>query len=212
MPLALPGALRDQLVSLYNKLASEGKLVGEQAIRDHQARFRERFGPEVLAALDGEALLETMHNHSNRDSLVYWLEFKNDDEFRTDYFGGIGGGSALNYKIYRRKETGAWITGTPQNQKSITVDEAIAIARRHRDQLIRASRAVAELPPRASDEEYLALQQRLDEVAPDVSDTAWGHKYLSLLYPDKLDDFHNPVWQRFYLVKLLQEPPPHPGR
>ncbi|MEW6546393.1 MAG: AAA family ATPase [Bacillota bacterium] len=212
MSLPVPEAVRDQLVSVYNKLASEGKLVGEQVIRENQARFRERFGPEVLAGLDGEALLETMHHHSNHDSLVYWLESKNDDEFRTDYFGGIGGGSAFNYKIYRQKETGAWITGTPQHPKSITVEEAIVIARRHRDQLIQASRALAELPPGASDEQYLALQHRLDEVAPDVSDTAWGHKYLSLLYPDKLDHFHSELWQRFYLVKLLQEPPHHRGR
>lgn len=212
MLFEIPEAIREQLVSIYNRLASQGKLLGEQAIREQQARFRERFGPEMLAGLDGEVLLESMHNHSNRDSLVYWLEFKNDDEFRTDYFGGIGGGSALNYKIYRRKETGAWMTGSPQHPKPISVDEAIAIARRHRDQLIQASRAVAELQAGASDEEYLALQHRLQEVAPDVSDTAWGHKYLTILHPDKLDDFHNPLWQRFYLIKLLQEPPPYPGR
>ncbi|MDI6893791.1 MAG: AAA family ATPase [Bacillota bacterium] len=212
MAVPVPEDLREQLVAVHNELRSEGKVIGEQAIREYQARFRERFGPEALVALDGKDLLDTMHNHSTRDSLVYWLEFKNDDEFRTDCFGGIGGGSALNYKIYRRKETGEWITGSPQHQKPITVDEAILIARRHRDQLIQASRALAELPPGASDEQYLALQHRLAAVAPDVSDTAWGHKYLSLLYPDKLDDFHSELWQRFYLVKLLQEPPPHGGR
>lgn len=212
MPVHIPETLKHQLVSLYDKLASEGRLLGEQAVRQQQARFRERFGPEVLAALDGEALLETMHDHSNTNSLVYWLEFKNDDEFRTDYFGGIGGGSALKFGIYRRKETGTWMTGSPQHQTPITVEEAIAIARRHRDQLIQASRAVAELPEGASDEEYLTLQQRLDEVAPDVANTAWCHKYLSLLHPTKLDDFHSPDWQRYYLVKLLQDLPPYPGR
>ncbi len=212
MSFQVPEAVRDRLVSLYDKLASEGKLLGEKAIREQQARFRERFGSEVLARLDGEELLETMHNHSNHDSLVYWLEFKNDDEFRTYYFGGIGGGSAFNYKIYRQKGTGVWIAGSPQRPKRLTLREAIAVARRHRDQLVEASRALAELSPSASDEEYLKLQQYLNEAAPDVSDTAWGHKYLSLLHPEKLDDFHNPHWQRFYLVKLLQEPPPHQGR
>ncbi len=33
-----------------------------------------------------------------------------------------------------------------------------------------------------------------------------------MLHPDKLDDFHNPDYQRFYLIKLLQEPPQGGGR
>jgi 5-methylcytosine-specific restriction protein B len=49
-------------------------------------------------------------------------------------------------------------------------------------------------------------------VAPDVSRAAWGHKYFSLLYPDKLDDYHNPDYQRFHLIKLLQVPPAGEGR
>ena len=53
-----------------------------------------------LNGIDGKVLLEAMHNHSNNDSLVYWLEFKNDDEFPTPKFGGIAGGSALALKKY----------------------------------------------------------------------------------------------------------------
>ena len=52
----------------------------------------------------------------------------------------------------------------------------------------------------------------MDQHAPDVSNTAWGHKYFSLLFPDKLDDYHNPNYQRFYLIKLLQKPPEEDGR
>ena len=71
--------------------------------------FRSRFGPDVLAKLDGEELLETMHAHGNKDSLVYWLEFKNDEEFPA-HFGSISGGSAFKFGIFRRKETGTWVT------------------------------------------------------------------------------------------------------
>jgi len=42
-----------------------------------------------------------MHDHGNRDSLVYWLEFKDDEEFPAS-FGSIAGGSALKFGIYRR--------------------------------------------------------------------------------------------------------------
>lgn len=41
------------------------------------ARFRARFGPEVLAGLDGQYLLLKMHGRGDaRDSLAYRLEFK----------------------------------------------------------------------------------------------------------------------------------------
>ena len=61
--------------------------------------FRDRFGPAVLRELDGEALLQLMHGRESTDSkcLAYWLEFKNDDEFAGNRFGGIRGGSALKF-------------------------------------------------------------------------------------------------------------------
>ena len=51
------------------------------------------------------------------------------------------------------------------------------------------------------------LRTDLLEVAPSVSDLAWGHKYFSLLSPERLDDYHNADYQRFHLVKMLQVPP-----
>jgi 5-methylcytosine-specific restriction protein B len=80
----------------------------------YYATFRERFGPQRLTNLDGEELLTTMHAHGNRDSMVYWLEFKNDDEFPTASFGSIAGGSAFKFGIFQRKETGEWVTGSSQ--------------------------------------------------------------------------------------------------
>jgi 5-methylcytosine-specific restriction protein B len=52
----------------------------------------------------------------------------------------------------------------------------------------------------------------MSRIAAEVSDLAWGHKYFSLLYPEKLDDFHNSDYQRFHLIKLLQVPPQDDGR
>lgn len=60
--------------------------------------------------------------------------------------------------------------------------------------------------------DYKELQDQMERIAPEVSETAWGHKYFSLLYPDKLDDYHNPDYQRFHLVKLLQRPTDGHGR
>jgi 5-methylcytosine-specific restriction protein B len=203
--------LAKELTDLYKNLDTEGKLPSRQQLEQYYATFRRRFGPDVLSSLDGESLLETMHGSANPNSLNYWLEFKNDEEFPA-FFGSIAGGSALKFGIYRRKETGTWMTGRPQNQREISVEEAVGIARKHREQLIRGWELLNRLPENAADEEYRSLQEQMDNAAPDVSPTSWGHKYFSLLFPEKLDDYHAEGFQRFNLIKLLQLPPQGDGR
>ncbi len=187
-----------------------GELLSLPRLDECYSLFRTRFGPDVLCGLDGELLLNTMHAHG-RDSLVYWLEFKNDEELPAK-FGSIAGGSAHKFGIYRRKDTGVWMTGSPRKQEELSVNDAIAIAREHRDQLVAGVDALSGLPRQATDAEYLSLQREMDSKAPYVSSTAWGHKYFSLLFPDKLDDYHVEEYQRFHLVKLLERPPEDGGR
>jgi 5-methylcytosine-specific restriction protein B len=201
-----------ELRTLEKSLEEDGKLPPARQLQHYYDAFRQRFGPEALRALDGEALLETMHNHGNRNSLVYWIEFKDDEEFPA-LFGSIAGGSSFKFGVYKRRETGAWaVQGPDRSPKEIDVGTAIEIARRHRDQLLLASEAVGRLPARAGDEEYARLQVELERVAPNVHDTAWGHKYLALIHPDRLDDFHSPEYQRYNLMRVLQVPPAGEGR
>lgn len=210
--MTLPEKLIQKIRKTHDKLDSQGDITSKSQLNKFYDTFRKRFGPEKLNSIDGELLLETMHNHSNFDSLVYWLEFKNDDEFPGPKFGSIGGGSALKFGIYKRKETGAWMTGAPQNQREIDIDEAIDFARKHRAQLTKGTEILENFPANASDSDYKQLQKKMDQQVPDVSNTAWGHKYFSILYMYKLDDFHNPAYQRFHLRKLLQMPPQEEGR
>jgi hypothetical protein len=140
MEMVLDDRITQKIRKTQEELTSQGSLPTRTQLEEYYGRFRERFGSRRLEALDGEVLLETMHDHGNRDSLVYWLEFKNDEEFPAR-FGSIAGGSALKFGIYRRKETGAWLTGSPQHQQELSIQEAIQIARRHWDQFI--ERAVA---------------------------------------------------------------------
>ena len=142
---------------------------------------------------------------------MYWLEFKDDDELPA-IFGSIAGGSALKFGLYRRKETGAWMTGAPTAQRELSTADAVQIARTHRDQLLAADQVLTRFPIDSDDAGYLALQHDLARVAPTVQDSAWGHKYLSLLHPDKLDDYHASAYQRFHLIKMLQRPPDADGR
>ena len=89
--LSIDTRVLQELKEAYQKLESEGKLPSRQLLATYYAAFRNKFGPEKLASLDGEVLLETMHSHGTRDSLVYWLEFKNDAEFPA-IAGSIAGG------------------------------------------------------------------------------------------------------------------------
>lgn len=209
--MTLHPKLKDELTHLHQAMLTDGQIPSREQLHRYYATFRDHFSPERLSRLDGHELLTTMHAHGNRESLVYWLEFKNDDEF-PGIFGSISGGSALKFGIYQRKEDGAWMTGSPQNQIELTTDEAVAIARRHREQLLHGVDLLQQFPERGDDAAYLELQKQMNAEAPDVCDTAWGHKYFSLLFPDRLDDYHVANYQRFHLVKLLQTLPEGDGR
>lgn len=113
--MALSPQLREQLQANYQRLTDQGALSSASALQTAYTLFRARFGPDVLSNLDGEDLLNTMQRHGSQDSLVYWLEFKNDDELPA-VFGSIAGGSALKFGLYNRRETGEWMTGSSQQQ------------------------------------------------------------------------------------------------
>jgi len=203
--------IKKNLLAIHDDLSRSGELYSKDTLDGYYSTFRQRFGPEILSQLDGVDLLETMHLHGNKDSLVYWLEFKNDEEL-PDIFGGIGGGSALKFGIYCSKETGKWMAGHPRKQKVLSQDEAVAIAQKHRDQFIKGCDILNRMPQNPTEKHYEELQKKLEDVAPDISNTAWGHKYFSLIYPDKLDDFHNANYQNYQMIKMLQLPPKLSGR
>jgi 5-methylcytosine-specific restriction protein B len=209
--ITLDRRIQESLVTAHDAIVGRGELLSVDRIRVCYAAFRERFGPDKLRALDGGTLLQAMHSYGNKQSLVYWLEFKNDDDFPGQAFGGIGGGSAHKFGLFKRKDTGQWVKGGAKSEKAIDEAEAVTIARMHRDQLLAAAALIERLPAQVDDEGYLNLQDELGQVAPAICNLAWAHKYLSLLFPDKLDDFHSEHWQRFNLIKILQTPPAKEG-
>jgi len=196
------------------ELLSPGELLSQGEVARHSANFAERFGPQVLAGLDGEALLKAMHGRREGEPrcLMYWLEFKNDEEFPGSRYGGIGGGAATKFGVYQRQSDGAWATGGPTTTKVIETSEAIAIARKQRDELLAGVEVLRVLPQDdISDATYAGLQARMQAAAPELHRSGWAHKYWFLCAPDRLDDFHSPRWQRFHLFKLLQMPPDKSG-
>ena len=61
---------------------------------------------------------------------MYWLEFKNDDEFPAPLFGSIGGGSATKFGIYQKAADGEvdGCGGLAQRRGYISLDAAVAYA------------------------------------------------------------------------------------
>lgn len=212
MAVEFDSSIVADLKATYKAMEEKGELLSSEDLAKYYHAFRTRFGPHRLRALNGESLLETMHSHGNKDSLVYWLEFKDDDEFPAPEFGSISGGSAHKFGLFRKRESGKWVTGAPQSEQELTLEQAIEKATQHRDQLLKGVELLDQLSLSGTDEDYERLQEEMNRVAPDVSNLAWGHKYLYLMSPEKLDDFHNPDYQRFHLIKLLQLPPQKEGR
>jgi 5-methylcytosine-specific restriction enzyme B len=206
--------LFDELKTAVDRGLATGELMTHVQIEQQIMLFRDRFGPAVLRGLDGEALLRLMHGRESSESrcLAYWLEFKNDDEFAGNRFGGIGGGSALKFGIFQRQSDSAWMTGSPQTQQVLSLEKAIAIARMQRDELLAGAEVLASPDSSdTSDESYAQLQTAMEKAAPKLSGDGWAHKYWFLTNPDRLDDYHSPRYQRFHLFKLLQMPPDQVG-
>src|SRR5436853_6841399 len=123
--MMLDERIAQELKELYKTMEGEGKLLSKEKLAEYYSTFRNKFGPDRLKNLDGEMLLETMHSHGNKDSLVYWLEFKDDEEFPSPKFGSIAGGSAFKFGLFRRRETGIWTTGTPSDPENLSTEQAI---------------------------------------------------------------------------------------
>lgn len=198
-------ALRSRLEETHRALLVSGDLLPRDLIDQQRRRFQQEFGPEVLSRLDGEALLVKMHGRGTKDSLVYWLEFKNDAEFGGQ-FGGIGGGTALKFGMYQSTESGAWMGGTARALEALTTDQAIARARAQRDQLVRGAQVLSSYAQSPLSRDFKTLQAEMLRVAPDVAESSWGHKYFSLVAPSVLGTFHGREHQNFLLIKLLSVP------
>ncbi len=105
--MVLDNRVAEELKELYKSLEDQGKLLSREQLVEYYGTFSSRFGPDKLKNLDGEALLNIMHDIQNRDSLVYWLEFKDDEEFPSPTFGSIAGGSAFKLGLFRIRKNSA---------------------------------------------------------------------------------------------------------
>jgi len=203
----LTAGQKERLLETFHELREAGGVSSPEQLEFFYSNFRDKFGPEILRGLDGEQLLYLMHETGTKEAMTYWLEFKDDDEFPTYKFGSISGGSAMKFRLFKRKETGIWQAADASNTIiDIGLDDAVEMARLHRDELLRGVNLLEQLPLGACDEEYAQLQVDMEEEVPTIHHLGWAHKYFCLLFPDKLDEFHSELLQKYHLIKLLQSP------
>lgn len=205
--------VRQTLLSILDRLKQEGELPSKATLDLAYRRFRELFGPAVLKTLKGEGLLQ-WYNWSDAKSLTHWLTHGKmhgpagipEIEGR---FGHIG--KAVTYqrcRLFFSKKDGEWHAGKhPKSGRVVSKAEATTIASGFRDQLLAGCEILSRVSPDGSDPTYAALQHQLENVAPDLVDRAWAHKYFHMLYPSLLDDFHTFEKQEETLERLRQNPP-----
>ncbi|GAC1449362.1 MAG: hypothetical protein NVSMB9_33150 [Isosphaeraceae bacterium] len=101
--LMLDEWINPRILDDHRKLTADGKLLFKPQLDACYQTFHNRFGPEVLARLEGENSSKRFTPHGNKDSLFDRLEFKNDDKFPAR-FDSISGGSAFNFGVFLRCE------------------------------------------------------------------------------------------------------------
>ena len=173
----------------------------ETAIRE----FQERFSPEKLADIEDENLLTSLFYTvgDNTEALCCWLEHNADCR---EYFGSIAGGSAYKFGLFQKKDTGEWMTGSPQKPEVLSEEQALEIGKTIRDALVKGvdiiNNAILD---------NLSDFEKLDEdlkqgVGEQYYNLAWFHKYFSLICPEKLSGFHSNDWQTHVLRCLRINP------
>lgn len=160
--------------------------------------FKERFSPDVLEKLSDNEILQKLFYTSgdNTEALCYWLEH---NAACREYFGSIAGGSSYKFGLFQKKDTGDWMTGSPQKPQVLTENQALETGKKIRDALIKGAEII-----KNSTLESLSDFEKVDDELKNVIgeqyyNLSWFHKYFFMICPDKLSGFHSNDWQNHVL-------------
>ena len=177
----------------------------DDAVEQCRADFMERYSPDKLAALSDEEVLQYIFysDGDNSESLCYWIE--RNSQCR-EFFGSISGGSAYKFGLFKKKDTGVWTSGSANNSKELSDEEALQLGKSIRDALVNGSRFISEANPQTI-EECEKMDDDLKKLIGDqFYNMAWFHKYYAITTGDILSCYHNDVWKYHILYALLIKP------
>ena len=168
------------------------------------AKFKNLFGPEVLEKLEGTDIINKMFTHDgDKSNLCYNLEYAK--EFN---FGGIGGGSAFKFSLFKSNSTHKWTSGSPQKQKVLTESEAVEVGSKIRDALVDGAKHI-EKAKLESVSDYIKLENDLFDIFKECivkPTSSWVHKYYVLIFPDKFPEVHSDAMKKDTLRKFRIKP------
>lgn len=183
----------------YNRIASKirdylddnnlGDLSIEE-IENNQTYFQNKFSPERLKEFEGIDLLNYMFMHDgDKNNLCYDLEFNKMYNFA----GSIKGGAAYKFYLFKKKDINQWVSGSPHNQRILTIEEAIEEGTKIRDALVNGAELIEE-SNLSTIKDYDDLEDELNKIFSDCGcspSNSWVHKYYVLIFPDKLPNMHS---------------------
>ena len=189
------------IIRKYLKDTNPDDFIQDESI---YVKFREQFGPEVLENLEGIAIINKIFAHdSDKSTLCYNLEYV--DEFNR---GGIGGGSAFKFSLFKANKNHQWTSGSPQKQKILTENEAIEVGSKIRDAIVNGARHI-EKAKLETVSDYIQLENDLNDIFKECiakPTSSWIHKYYVLTFPDKFPEVHGNDIRRYTLQKFRIEP------
>ena len=174
-------------------------------IEDIFIKFKKEFGPDVLEKLEGADIINKIFLHDgDKSTLCYNLEFNNEINR-----GGIGGGSAFKYSLFKSNRTNKWTTGSSKKQITLTEPDAIEIGTKIRDAIVNGARYI-ENADLNSVYDYIKLEKELiNNIFNNCSvnpTNNWIHKYYLLIFPEKFPEVHGDKMRKYTLKKFRIEP------
>ena len=167
-------------------------------------RFKKLFGPDVLEKLEGADIINKIFLHDgDKSNLCYNLEFASEFSF-----GGIGGGSAYKFSLFKSNKNHQWTSGSTKKPKILTESEAIETGSKIRDALVNGAKHI-EKAKLESINDYNQLENDLNNIFNEciVNPTSsWVHKYYVLIFPDKFPIIHSDDMKKYTLRKFRIEP------
>lgn len=167
--------------------------------------FRERFAPDILKKLDDEEILSKIFytTGDNTEALCCWLEHNSSCR---EYFGSIAGGSAYKFGLFQKKDSGDWMTGSPQKPHTLTEEQALKIGKEIRDALVNGAEIIANHSLDSLQEIEKVDDELKNVIGEQFYNLAWFHKYFFMICPRKLSGFHSNDWQNHVLRCLRITP------
>lgn len=206
--------LQRRISETRDRLADDGKLLTVAQLECEYRSFRNRFGPDSLAGLSDPELLRALATRDSSLTLPNWMEWEGRATPSSE-FGAVEPTGKHCLGLWFDDEEQCWCRfarrgeymsrGTGRTR--LNMGEAVELVREWRRQLLGAVSLVDALPHIMSDAVCAKLQNDLGSVAPDLVLHPWLHKYLAMLFPDRLDQFHREGWHRYLLVECFEAPP-----